>query len=181
MQREQTTIMVETALMAAMAYVLSLVQFGGLWTQGGSISLVMIPIVILAFRRGWKAGITAGLLVGLLKAMLGGYVIHPIQFILDYPVGYAAIGLAGLFSLSKERKILYAVLGISLAALTRMVAHIISGVVWFGSYAPEGMPVFQYSLWYNLSYLLPELILNSIVIIILVSKRFTLLQPLQTR
>ncbi|RXT06302.1 energy-coupled thiamine transporter ThiT [Ammoniphilus sp. CFH 90114] len=180
MQRNQTNIMVETALMTALAYVLSLIQFGGLWAQGGSISLVMIPIVILAFRRGVKAGITAGLLVGVLKAMLGGTIVHPVQLVLDYPVAYAAIGLAGLFSLENQQRggrITRAILGITIAALARFVSHVGSGVVWFGSYAPEGMPVLQYSIWYNLSYLLPEVIINSIILIFLISNRYSLLAP----
>lgn len=172
MAEQRLTIRMEIAIMAALGYALSFIKFGGLWAQGGSISLVMVPIILLAFRRGWKAGMVAGLLIGILKLLLGGTLIHPIQIILDYPLPYAAIGLAGLFTLkptySLLQKTAVAALGIGLAAAIRLLCHFISGVVWFGQWAPEGMPVATYSFFYNLSYLLPETVISLVAIIVLV-------------
>jgi thiamine transporter len=165
-------LMVEIAMMAALAYVFSLIQFSGLWGQGGSVSLVMIPIMILAFRRGLVAGLIVGLIVGVLKALLGGFIVHPIQLLLDYPLAYAMVGLAGLFALkptqSNLRKILFATIGVVLAASVRFLSHFVSGVVWFGEYAPEGTPVPLYSFVYNLSYLGPETVISLIVVLFLV-------------
>ncbi|MBN6189454.1 energy-coupled thiamine transporter ThiT [Aneurinibacillus sp. BA2021] len=180
MRNERLLIMVETAIMATMAYALSFIQFGGFWAQGGSISLVMIPIVLLSFRRGVKAGLAAGLIVGLLKLMIGGSIYHPIQALLDYPIPYAAIGLSGLFAArmaGKSASRARAVAGITLAAVIRFTCHFASGVIWFGSFAPEGMPVALYSLLYNISYLVPEIIINSAVILLLLSTRASLLTP----
>nr|WP_238544881.1 energy-coupled thiamine transporter ThiT [Geomicrobium sp. JCM 19039] len=52
----RTLIMVETALMVALALILDRIEFAGPWVMGGSISLVMLPIFVMAFRRGLKVG-----------------------------------------------------------------------------------------------------------------------------
>ncbi|WP_276914368.1 energy-coupled thiamine transporter ThiT [Aneurinibacillus aneurinilyticus] len=181
MRNEKLLTMLETAIMATLAYALSFIKFGGFWAQGGSISLVMIPIVLLSFRRGVKAGLTAGLIVGLLKLMLGGSIVHPVQVLLDYPLPYAVIGLSGLFAASgaagKAATMTRAVLGITLAASLRFLCHFSSGIIWFGSFAPEGMHAAWYSFLYNVSYLVPEILINSTIIWILLSSRASLLTP----
>ncbi|MDQ0339356.1 thiamine transporter [Caldalkalibacillus uzonensis] len=175
MERERLLIMVETAVMAAVAYVFSFIKFGALWAYGGSISLVMVPIFVLALRRGLTAGLIAGLIVGIIKVVQGGYVVHPVQLVLDYPLAYALLGTAGLFALHKTRasgKMMgLAAIGIVLASGLRFLSHFISGVVWFGAYAPEGMPVATYSALYNLSYLLPEMIISLVIMILLIKMR----------
>jgi thiamine transporter len=45
--------------------------------------------------------------------------------------------------------------------------HFLSGVLIFGSYAPEGQSAAVYSLIYNGSYMLPEMILTTLVAVIL--------------
>lgn len=185
MSNQRLTVMMEIAVMAALAYALSFVKFGGLWPQGGSISLVMIPIIVLAFRRGWMAGVVAGFLVGIIKLLLGGYVVHPVQLILDYPLPYAAIGLAGLFALkptySFASKIGIATVGIIIAATVRLLSHFTAGVIWFGSYAPEGMPVETYSFLYNISYLAPETLISLIAVLLLVKVRPQIFQARMIR
>lgn len=59
------------------------------------------------------------------------------------------------------------VTGLLIGFILRLGAHFISGVIWFGEYGPEGMPVALYSLLYNLSYLVPEVLLTLAVLIIL--------------
>jgi thiamine transporter len=180
MSSKRILLMVEISMMAALAYAFSWIQFSGFWPQGGSVSLVMVPILVLAFRRGLVAGLVAGLIVGILKAMLGGYIVHPIQLLLDYPVPYMAIGLAGLFSLRPNRSLKYnisiATLGILLATSIRLLSHYLSGVVWFGEYAPEGMPVHLYSIVYNVSYLVPEIIISLAIVLLLVKSSPQLFQ-----
>lgn len=172
MNSSKLVIMVEIAIMAALAFVLSLIKFGWLWPQGGSVSLVMIPILIIAFRRGWLAGVVAGLIVGIVKLILGGYVVHPIQLLLDYPVAYAVIGFAGFFIFqqthSMNKKISLVIFGVTLGASLRLLSHFTSGVVWFGEYAPEGTPVAIYSFTYNFSYLAPEVLISLVIIVALI-------------
>lgn len=95
---KRTLIMVEIALMTALAFILSFIRFPGPWAQGGSISLIMVPIFIMAFRRGWRVGVLTGLLVGVVNLMYNAFIMHPIQMLLDHPIPYAALGLAGLFA-----------------------------------------------------------------------------------
>jgi thiamine transporter len=48
--------------------------------------------------------------------------------------------------------------GIVLGNVLRLAAHFISGWVFFAEYAPEGQPVWLYSLSYNATYVIPETI-----------------------
>lgn len=156
--QERTRILVEIALTVALCAVLNYVR---IWQmpQGGSISLDMLPIIVLALRRGTRVGVIAGVVFGCIDASLDPSVVHPIQFLLDYPVAFGAVGLAGIFAPAWDsavragdirRGIVTAVIpGTLLAAAARYAAHVVSGVVFFGQFAPEGQPVLLYSALYN--------------------------------
>lgn len=181
MNRNRLVTMLEIAIMAALAYILSQVKLFDM-PQGGSISLVMLPIVLIALRRGVIAGLVAGLIVGELNHLIDGYVVHPVQLLLDYPVAYTAVGLVGVarhFGWETKRvgmTWLFLFVGVGV----RFLCHFTSGVVWFGEYAPEGMPVVTYSLMYNLSYLLPEFIFTGLVVALLLKKAPQLFAPAGT-
>ncbi|WP_235820520.1 energy-coupled thiamine transporter ThiT [Halalkalibacter krulwichiae] len=130
----------------------------------------MVPIFIITFRRGWKSGVLTGLLVGLLNLMIGGYVVHPVQLVLDYPLAYLVLGFASIFIVKAALSIKTIVIGLVFATALRFISHFASGVIWFGEYAPEGMNVSLYSAFYNLSYLVPEMLLTLAVIILLLKK-----------
>ncbi|SFS51197.1 energy-coupled thiamine transporter ThiT [Marininema halotolerans] len=173
MKRDRLITMMEIAIMAGIGGVLSYYVALRLWPQGGSASLAMVPIVILAFRRGWVAGVVCGLLVGLINLMISPYITHPIQVVLDYPLPYALLGLAGWFRPVDEKgaiSIKRMGLGVTIAGLARLIPHFISGVVWFGSYAPEGWPVVLYSLCYNASYLVIDVLVTIILMSYLLKK-----------
>ena len=88
------------------------------------------------------------------------YLIDPIQLLLDYPLAFGVLGLAGFFL---KRPILGAAVGISM----RFLMHFIAGVVyWAPVYAPTLNP-FAYSVVYNGSYLLPEFLISGFVIYLL--------------
>ena len=57
-------------------------------------------------------------------------------------------------------------LGISLAVIGRMIAHTLSGVIFFAEYAGDMNP-WLYSIGYNASFLLPELLISVIIIILI--------------
>ena len=67
--------------------------------QGGSVSIAgLVPLLWFALRRGLKWGVFAGFVYGLIHAFLpGSYIIDPMQGLLDYPLAFAALGLAGFF------------------------------------------------------------------------------------
>jgi len=82
---------------------------------------------------------------------------------LDYPLAFGALGLAGLFSSN-------VVLATFVGIFGRFLAHFISGVVWFGQYAPEGTPVAVYSAIYNGSYLGIEFVTSTILLYIILKR-----------
>lgn len=175
MNRERLLTMMEIAIMAALSVILGYVKFGAIWAMGGSISLVMVPIFVMMYRRGWKVGIVTGLIVGVLHLLTGGYVVHPVQLVLDYPLAYALLGLGGIVLLNRDSSqrltISTIISGIVIGASLRFVSHFVSGIIWFGMYAPDGMAVPVYSFLYNISYLLPEMILT-LVVIVLINKYY---------
>jgi len=156
-----TKILAEIIVLVALAGALSLIShsFFGL-PQGGSINLGMIPIFWLALRRGWIIGVFAGAVFGVVDMTIEPFIVHPIQFILDYPLAFAVLGLAGLF-----RK--YAIVGIVVGGVGRFVSHFISGIVYFADYAPVGMSPVVYSALYNGTYIIPSIITCAIIIGIL--------------
>lgn len=158
MSKRQLVVLVEISLTLALAVVLGTLK---VWQmpQGGSISLGMLPVFILALRRGPWVGIAAGALAGLLGLIVEPpYVVHPVQFLLDYPLAFAAVGLAGVFArvwgtaaLKRAwgRGIALAIVpGVLLGSLVRYAMHVTSGVIYFASFA-EGQPVLTYSAIYN--------------------------------
>ncbi len=150
-------VVAEVATLVALAGALHLVKIFSL-PQGGSITLAaMAPILLLALRRGWQVGILAGVLFGLIVLPEEPFVVYPTQVVLDYPVAFGALGLAGFF-----RRL--PVLGVAVGIAGRFLAHFISGVIFFASFAPEGMSPEVYSAIYNGSYLLPELVISAVVI-----------------
>ena len=57
----------------------------------------LVPILWFSLRRGLRTGLEAGTIYGLVNMALGGYIVDPFQALLDYPIAFAALGLAGLF------------------------------------------------------------------------------------
>ncbi len=167
-------LMTEIGLAVALVVILDLIK---LWRapQGGSVTLALVPLMVIAFRHGLLAGVMAGGIAGVVKLFLGPYIVHPLQAILDYPLAFLLVGLAGLFyagfQRADNRRYLYLAGGIALGFFARFVSHFISGLVFFGHYAPEGTPVVLYSLTYNLSFIVPEAILTFVVVLALSYQR----------
>lgn len=167
MKKWSTKMLTEAGIMIALAILLSRIKvykapMGGSVTAGS-----IIPIILFALRWGAKPGIITGTTFGVLKLMLGGSVYTPIQAILEYPVAYGILGLAGIISINDEFKLvdyLKVILGALLSIGGRFLCHLIAGIVFFGEYTPEGMSVWKYSFGYQLQYLLPEFIISAIIL-----------------
>ena len=150
------------AICMALSTVLSMIKIFSL-PQGGSITAVsMLPIILFAYTYGVGPGLALGAIHGILDCVLKPYVISIPQFLLDYPIAFGVLGLAGLFSKSKNDQFGLAV-GTVVACVARFVAAVASGVIFFAEYAPEGMSPMVYSMGYNGSYMLPECIITAIV------------------
>lgn len=159
----QTKILAEMVTAVALAYALSLVVPFRM-PQGGSVTAVsMVPILWFALRRGPKMGVVEGGIYGLVRTLRQPFIVHPIQFLLDYPLAFAALGLAGLL-----RK--YPIGGVAVGIGGRFLCHFLSGVIFFAMYAPAGMHPAVYSAIYNGSYLIVELVLSIIVMYLLVKR-----------
>lgn len=181
-QKSNTLFLVEVAVFTALAYLLDLASgfiFSRIWPQGGSVSIAMVPIFLMAYRWGTKGGVLTGFLLGLLQLILGfSTVVHPVQGFLDYILAFATVGLAGIVaaglkqSLAQNRKgqwMTLAVVGAFLGSLLRFICHFISGIVFFGSYAPKGQPVALYSLIYNGTYMLASFVISAILVILVIN------------
>jgi thiamine transporter len=152
----------EAALAIALAFVLGLIKIFQM-PFGGSISLEMIPLILLALRQGPMVGVVAGSAYGLLNLAVQPVVVHPVQVLFDYPLAFGALGLAGFF----RPTVRGAVIGATVAVLARLVCHFVSGVVFFASYAPEGWNPYVYSGAYNAAYLVPSLVIALVVVVVL--------------
>src|SRR5215216_2608268 len=111
-----TRVLTEAALALALAFVLGFVVLFKM-PFGGTVSLEMIPLILLALRQGWKVGVVAGVAYGILYLTIDNFVVHPVQFILDYPLAFGALGLAGLF----KPTVRGAILGATVAVLARFL------------------------------------------------------------
>ncbi len=146
--------------------------FGGF---GGSIDLVMIPLIIYAVRRGLGWGLGAGLVFGTLKYILGHHAdISWVSIVFDYSVAYAFVGFSGLLRRQHEEKKLWSVpLAALVGCFCRFVVHYISGVTVYAQWMPEEfMGVTKltpalYSLLYNGTYMLPNTILAVVLCFLL--------------
>ena len=157
-----TRVLTEAAIAVALSFVLGLFVLFRM-PFGGSISLEMIPLILLSLRQGWKVGVVAGATYGLLDLAIDPFVVHPLQLLLDYPLAFGVLGLAGLF----KPTVRGAVLGATVAVLARLYCHILSGVIFFASYAPDGWNTWFYSTAYNAAYLIPSLLIATAAVLVL--------------
>ncbi len=176
MKKEQTHILVEGALMVALATVLSLFQFNKM-PFGGSVTLLsMFPIILFSIRRGLKGGLLASFVYAVLQLMLDigeivGWGLTPGTLIacilMDYLVPFTLLGLGGLF---RKKGFAGWISGTAFAVLLRFAAHYLSGVyVWQSVGEIIGKNIenpYLYSLIYNGIYMVPEFIFTLVAAII---------------
>ncbi len=147
-----TGTLVNTGLMLALAIVLHQLRLYQM-PQGGSITLGgMLPLLFVTWRYGINVGCLAGFIFGCINILLEPFIVHPIQVLFDYPLPYMALALCGLIKGHRYTSAL-------LAFLTRYICHIISGVVFFASYAPEGTSPLVYSMTANAMFLFPDIVI----------------------
>lgn len=160
--------LVETALMLAVATVLSFVKLLDL-PYGGSITLFSaLPILLVAYRHGAGWGLLTGLLHGVIQLLLGSSTLSYATsawaavaiILLDYLLAFAVLGLGGVFRrrLSQTRAL---VTGALLTGFLRYVLHVVSGcTVWAGLSIPTAA-AFWYSLGYNATYMVSEILVTA--------------------
>jgi thiamine transporter len=158
----------------ALSFALSYIK---LWEmpQGGSVTFAsLLPIMLFAYIYGPKKGVLVGCVYGLLQAIQDPYIIHPAQFLLDYPIAFSMIGFTGVFAnvkaLDKMPQIKFAC-GAIIAVALRYFAHVLSGVFAFNAYAIDAeQNAWIYSLAYN-SFAFVDLVFDVVAGVLLLSSK----------
>ena len=166
----------------AMSFALSYIKFFEM-PQGGSLTLAsLLPLMIYSYMFGVRKGVLAGFAYGILQAVQGIWFIHPAQFLLDYPVAFSAIGLAGMFSRVKKLQKLPQVkfaLGAAAASALRFISHVFAGVFAFSEYSTLDN-VWAYSLGYN-SFVFADIAIAIAVGVVVFSSKSFMLQVNRTQ
>ena len=164
MKNQKVRIICEGAISIAVALVLSYLKIpvgGGFGGWGGSVDLVMLPLIVFAVRRGLGWGLGAGLVFGTLKFFVaGGVAVNWQSMLLDYSAAYMFVGFAGLMRGKRGALPLGALIGCA----ARFLIHFLSGVTIYAILIPTEIlglvtgSAALYSLLYNATYMLPNTI-----------------------
>ncbi|MFZ5953450.1 MAG: energy-coupled thiamine transporter ThiT [Candidatus Rifleibacteriota bacterium] len=158
-RRRRLQILTECGMLLATALALAnfkIFQMPG----GGSVSLGVLPLLLIAARHGAVTGLISGLLMGLLLLTMRPYIVHPLQFLLDYPLAYASLGVAGMFEWNTGLK---AAAATTLANFIRLHLHVIAGAVFFVADQSSLTKMLAASYAYNLGHILPETIICAVL------------------
>ena len=135
------------ALCIALGFVTSYIKLFDM-PMGGAVTLAsMFFITFVGYLYGPAAGLMVGVAYGILQFIIDPYILSLPQVLIDYIFAFGALGLSGLFSEKKNGLIL----GYLVAVVGRFFFSTLSGVIFFGMYAPEGMNPVVYSTLYNLN------------------------------
>ena len=169
----------ECGLMIAVGTVLAQIKIFEM-PYGGSVTLVsMLPFILVSFRHGIGWGLTTGFVNSLLQMLLGFYATPAGTFLafvgvvlLDYVLAFTLLGLAQWFASLFKNRLVGVGVGCAAVCVIRFLCSFLSGALLWGSYQEsyawaQGMSVWLYSLIYNGSYMLPEMILTTLAAVLL--------------
>ena len=126
------------AISIALSFALSYAKLFKL-PQGGSVTFAsLLPLMVYCCMFGTRRGLVVCTIYGVLQALQDPFIIHPMQFLLDYPLAFGIIGVSGIFmekGVFKEKKIVAFLLGGIIAVVLRYACHVCSGVFAFADYA----------------------------------------------
>ena len=163
--------LVECAILVALSFVLSLIPtipFPWL-IYGGSVTLLsMLPVCVAGLRHGAKWGLGAAFVYSITQALVSGAAgwglsikVLIVCYLLDYILAFTVLGLCGFF---KGKSTIIQTASVAGVCVLRFICHYMSGVtIWEASCFEKGFTnPYLYSLIYNGSYMLPEIIFTSI-------------------
>lgn len=165
-----------SAVFVALASVLSLVKVYKL-PLGGSVTLFsMVPIILIGLFLGLSWGMASSFCYSLIQLFFGividgvlGWGLTPLSLIgtifLDYVLPFTLLGLVALCRKSGPVGV---GIGVAVVMALRFVCHFVSGVIIFDIWC-EWKSVPLYSLCYNGSFMLPELVITAIAVIVILS------------
>ena len=178
------TLMCEIAIMAAVGWVLDELQGAfskGLFVNGGSIGIAMIPVILMCFRRGPIAGLATGFIMGLFDVMTGPFMVASspflvfVQVTLDYVLPYPFVALAAVMkpafdkAMDRKRKTTYLLIGVGIGTLGKLLCHYLAGILFWAN--PENFAwgltnwnPYAYCLIYNMAFVIPCGVLSALVL-----------------
>ena len=168
------------AISIALSFALSYARIFKL-PQGGSVTFAsLLPLMIYCCMFGTRRGLIVCAIYGVLQALQDPYIIHPMQFLLDYPLAFGLIGVSGIFmekGVFKDKKVVAFLLGGVIAVVLRYACHVCSGVFAFADYADLDKygTAIAYSLAYNSFAFVDMLIALVAGSVMFASKSFTAL------
>ena len=162
------------AICIALSFALSYIKLFDMPFGGAVTFASLLPVLVFSYIYGVRRGLMVGFIYGMLQAIQDPYIIHPAQFLLDYPIAFSFVSLGGSFArfkpLSAYPQVKFAI-GAILAGIGRYISHVLSGVFAFSAYAADyNMAALPYSLAYN-SFVFIDLVIAVAAGVILFSSR----------
>ncbi|MCD7831347.1 MAG: energy-coupled thiamine transporter ThiT [Firmicutes bacterium] len=171
MEKTKTRALTESAILVALSVILSFIKLADL-PYGGSVTLAsMLPIVIISYRHGVSWGLGSGLVYAAVEQLTGLSTLSWVTtwqsvlavVLLDYIIAFAVSGLGGTFRNIIKNQAVALTAGSVLVCVLRYICHVITGAtVWAGISIPTA-DALTYSLIYNATYMLPEMLIMAII------------------
>lgn len=127
----------------------------------GYLATYITALDLIGYWYGIKTGLTAAIAYGVLQLLLDPYILNIPQVLLDYILGFGALGLSGIFSKSKHGLVKGYIIGV----IGRFICSFLSGWIFFAVYTPDFFnSAILYSVVYNGSYIGLEAVVTLVVI-----------------
>lgn len=175
MKNKRVLKLTESAIMVALATVLSLITVMRMPFDGTVTACSLVPISVIAYRYGVKWGSLVGVVYGLIQMLIGfslslsyatGLSAALAIIFFDYVFAFGAFGLVGMFKDRISNQGLSMALGVAVACAVRFICHFLSGITVWSGFAQD-MPAWLYSLSYNGFYMLPETVVTVLGVLVL--------------
>jgi thiamine transporter len=165
--KDFTEISIMIALTAVFEIIFSSIGIT-LFPQGGSVSLALLPLIVITLRLGVLKGLLAASVYGLFQFVLPVpvFFLTPLQYAFDYIVPTIVVVL--VLALGRKKHQILA--GVGLVFLGKYLSHVLAGVIFWSEFAPEGFNAWTWSLYYNATYTLPSMVLSVLVIWVLLTR-----------
>ncbi|MDR1150479.1 MAG: energy-coupled thiamine transporter ThiT [Clostridiales bacterium] len=152
---KKTIILSRVAFFISTGIILSEIRLFRLPSGGSITPCSMFFLFLPGYLYGPQIGILSAIIAGLIGFIINPIFLNPIQFFLDYILAFGLLGSSKIFLKNKTIIINYL-----LASALKLLCSVISGILFFNSYGPKVLLSYLYSLAYNSSYHIPEIILT---------------------
>ena len=178
MDKKKLKVLTESAVMLALAFALSSAKLFEM-PLGGSVTVAsMLPIMLISFKWGNKAGLTTAFLYSVtqaLQALAEGNVFPycetidalVICILFDYIFPFTILGLAGMLYGKLGNTNVDFIAGASIVVFLRFCSHFITGVYIWGQWAPDGMGKYLYSFLYNGGFLGVDFLILMVALVLI--------------